>query len=104
MNFDFLKDIDDFKKLYSYCHQAELAVYTAPSLSVVASRNALESLVKSFYIIKYGNYPENESLYDLITDGCFSSYLDDALLSSVHFVRKIGNDGAHGEEVPKNQL
>lgn len=101
MNFDFLKDIDDFKKLYSYCHQAELAVYTAPSLSVVASRNALESLVKSFYIIKYGNYPENESLYDLITDGCFSSYLDDALLSSVHFVRKIGNDGAHGEEVPK---
>lgn len=101
MNFDFLKDIDDFKKLYSYCHQAELAVYTSPSLSVVASRNALESLVKSFYIIKYGNYPENESLYDLITDGCFSSYLDDALLSSVHFVRKIGNDGAHGEEVPK---
>lgn len=101
MNFDFLKDIDDFKKLYSYCHQAELAVYTAPSLSVVASRNALESLVKSFYIIKYGNYPENESLYDLITDGCFSSYLDDALLSSVHFVRKIGNDGAHGEDVPK---
>lgn len=101
MNFDFLKDIDDFKKLYSYCHQAELAVCTAPSLSVVASRNALESLVKSFYIIKYGNYPENESLYDLITDGCFSSYLDDALLSSVHFVRKIGNDGAHGEEVPK---
>lgn len=101
MNFDFLKDIDDFKKLYSYCHQAEFAVYTAPSLSVVASRNALESLVKSFYIIKYGNYPENESLYDLITDGCFSSYLDDALLSSVHFVRKIGNDGAHGEEVPK---
>lgn len=101
MNFDFLKDIDGFKKLYSYCHQAELAVYTAPSLSVVASRNALESLVKSFYIIKYGNYPENESLYDLITDGCFSSYLDDALLSSVHFVRKIGNDGAHGEEVPK---
>lgn len=101
MNFDFLKDIDDFKKLYSYCHQAELAVYTAPSLSVVACRNALESLVKSFYIIKYGNYPENESLYDLITDGCFSSYLDDALLSSVHFVRKIGNDGAHGEEVPK---
>lgn len=101
MNFDFLKDIDDFKKLYSYCHQAELTVYTAPSLSVVASRNALESLVKSFYIIKYGNYPENESLYDLITDGCFSSYLDDALLSSVHFVRKIGNDGAHGEEVPK---
>lgn len=101
MNFDFLKDIDDFKKLYSYCHQAELAVYTVPSLSVVASRNALESLVKSFYIIKYGNYPENESLYDLITDGCFSSYLDDALLSSVHFVRKIGNDGAHGEEVPK---
>lgn len=101
MNFDFLKDLDDFKKLYSYCHQAEMAVYSSPSLSAVACRNALESLVKSFYIIKYGNYPEDSTLYDLIVDGCFSSYLDDALLSSVHFVRKIGNNGAHGEEIAK---
>ncbi len=101
MNFDFLKDIDDFKKLYSYCQQAETAVFSAPSLSVVASRNALESLVKSFYVIKYGNYPEDATLYDLIVDGCFSSYLDDALLSSVHYVRKIGNNGAHGEEITK---
>ena len=101
MNFDFLKDIKDFQKLYSYCHQAELSVYSAPSLSAVSARNALESLVKSFYVLKYGSYPENDSLFDLISDGCFSSYLDDALLSSVHYVRKIGNNGAHGEDVQK---
>lgn len=101
MNFDFLKEIDDFKKLYSYCNQAELAVFTAPSLSAVASRNALESLVKSFYLTKYGAYPEGYSLFELIEDGCFSSYLDDSLLSCVHLVRKIGNNGAHGEEVSK---
>ncbi len=103
MNFDFLKDIDDFKKLYSYCNQAEMAVYTTPSLSAVASRNALESLIKSFYIIKYGSYPEDYTLFDLISDGCFSSYLDDSLLSSVHYVRKIGNNGAHGEDVSKKE-
>ncbi len=103
MNFDFLKDLQDFQKLYSYCHQAEISVGATPSLSAVSSRNALESLVKTFYVIKYGNYPEDDTLFDLISDGCFSSYLDDVLLSSVHFVRKIGNNGAHGEDVPKKQ-
>lgn len=104
MNFDFLQNINEFKKLYSYCTQAENTLLNGFSqLSVVASRNALESLVKSFYLIKYGSYPENYTLFELIEDGCFSSYLDDSLVSCVHLVRKLGNNGAHGEEVSKKE-
>ena len=101
MNFDFLKDAQDFKKLYGYCKNAELSLTSNPSYSVISARNALESLVKSFYITKYGAFPENDSLFELIEDGCFSSYLDDSLLSCIHFVRKVGNNGAHGEDVSK---
>ena len=101
MNFDFLKDAQDFKKLYSYCNNAEISVISNTSYSVVSARSALESLVKSFYLIKYGAFPENNTLFELIEDGCFSSYMDDALLSCIHFVRKIGNNGAHGEDISK---
>lgn len=101
MNFQFIKDLKDFKQLYTFCAEAEELVSNFPSLSATSSRKALESLVKSFYIVKYGAYPENATLYSLIEDACFSSYLDDSLISCVHHVRMIGNNGAHGENVSK---
>lgn len=103
MNFDFIKELNDFKQLYTFCNEAEELVYKFPSLSATSSRKALESLVKSFYIVKYGAYPENATLYSLIEDGCFSSYLDDSLLSCVHYIRMVGNNGAHGENVTKKE-
>ena len=103
MNFDFLKDNQDFKKLYHFCSEAEMFVVSQPDISAVSSRKALESVVKSFYKIKYGAYPENSTLFSLLEDGCFSSYLDDSLLSAVHLVRQIGNNAAHGEEISKYQ-
>lgn len=103
MNFDFLKDNQDFKKLYHFCSEAEMFVVSQPDISAASSRKALESVVKSFYKIKYGAYPENSTLFSLLEDGCFSSYLDDSLLSAVHLVRQIGNNAAHGEEISKYQ-
>lgn len=103
MNFDFLKDKEDFKKLYGFASEAEQFVVSNPDISAVASRKALESVVKSFYIAKYGNYPESASLFELLEDGCFSSYLDDSMLSAVHLVRQIGNNAAHGEDITKQE-
>lgn len=103
MNFDFLKGNPDFKKLYHFCSEAENFVVSQPDISAASSRKALESVVKSFYKIKYGAYPENSTLFSLLEDGCFSSYLDDSLLSAVHLVRQIGNNAAHGEEISKLQ-
>lgn len=103
MNFDFLKDKADFKKLYNFAEEAEEFVISNPDVSAAASRKALESIVKSFYIAKYGSYPESSSLFELLDDGCFSSYLDDSMLSAVHLVRQIGNNAAHGEDVTKQE-
>ena len=103
MNFEFIKDLNDFKQLYTFCSEAEELVYKFPSLSATSSRKALESIVKSFYVVKYGTYPENSTLYSLIEDACFSSYLDDSLLSCVHYIRMVGNNGAHGENVTKKE-
>lgn len=103
MNFDFLKDIADFKKLYHFANEAEEFVVSNPDVSAASSRKALESIVKSFYIAKYGAYPESATLFELLEDGCFSSYLDDSMLSAVHLVRQIGNNAAHGEEITKQE-
>jgi len=103
MNFDFLKTKSDFKKLYSFSYEAENFVISHPDISAASGRKALESVVKSFYISKYGAYPETASLFELLDDGCFASYLDDSLLSAVHLVRQIGNNASHGEEITKNQ-
>jgi type I restriction enzyme R subunit len=103
MNFDYLKDLTDFKSLYCFCHSAESLALSQPSLSVVQSRNALESIVKSFYVAKYGSFSETATLFELLNDGHFSSYLDESMLSAVHYVRQVGNNGAHGEAVTSKQ-
>ena len=103
MNFSFIKNLKDFAQLYSFCNEAEELVYKFPSSSAASSRKALECLVKSFYIAKYGAYPKESSLFELIENGSFSSYLDESLLSCVHLVRKVGNNGAHGEQVSKRE-
>ena len=56
MNFDFLKDKADFKKLYNFAKEAEEFVISNPDISAASSRKALESIVKSFYIAKYGRF------------------------------------------------
>lgn len=103
MNFEFLKNLTDFTQLSKFCSDAEDLVFDKPDLSAASSRKALESIIKSFYVAKYGYYNSTSSLFELIDDPYFSAYLDEPLLSSMHFVRKIGNNGAHGEEVTKKQ-
>ena len=103
MNFEFLKNLDDFMQLYEFCSNAEECAFSKYDLSAVSSRKALEFIVKSFYIAKYGNYNVTSSLFELIDSPYFSCYLDESLLASLHYIRKIGNNGAHGEGVTKKQ-
>ena len=103
MNFEYIKDLKDFQLLYGFCHKAEELVFDYASSSVVESRNALETIVKSFYVAKYGGYNETSNLFALVNDAQFSSYLDESMLSAIHYVRKVGNNGAHGEPVTKKE-
>ena len=103
MNFDFLNNRFLFKKLYAFCKDAEEFVISRPELSAISQRKALECGVKYFYATKYGSYSEKASLFSLIQDEAFSSYMDATLLSGIHLIRQVGNNAAHNEPITKNE-
>lgn len=103
MYFDYLDQATDFKKLAKYCKMAEESALTQPDFCAILARNALECLIKNFYRIKYPDMYIDDSLYALITNPYFSNYMDDIMLSSIHYIRKLGNAFAHGETVESKQ-
>lgn len=103
MNFDFLKDNQFFKQLYGFCKDAEEFVLARPELSAISQRKALECGVKYFYVSKHGGYNERASLFSLVQDEQFASYMDATILSGIHLIRQIGNNSAHDEPVSKSE-
>lgn len=99
MNFDIIKENAELKELYNYCNQAEVLVSMFPDASVRASRNALEWVIKLFYVTKYGRYSSTADLFGLIEDYKFKAYLEEPQLSAVHTVRKLGNMASHAEPI-----
>lgn len=105
MNFDFLKDRILFKQLNSFCSDAETFVITHPDISATSSRKALEAIVKYFYAAKYPKKMDisNTSLYKLISSSEFTAYMDQSILSNIHYVRTIGNNATHGEFITRQE-
>ena len=101
MNFDYLKDKNKLAELYTLCNEAETFCSQFPRASASSARNALEWVVKLFYLTKKGKYSETSTLFDLVTSTEFTAYMDEPFLSSVHLVRKIGNGASHAESVTK---
>lgn len=104
MNFDYIKSLQDYEKLYKYCNNAESFVLSNCEISAISCRQALEFIVKTFYMQQVGFVPENSTLADLIKDYRFSSCVDKAMLESIRFVRKIGNAAAHGEQINQKNI
>lgn len=103
MNFDFLSNEKSFNNLYKFCKQAEDSVYSTPEISAISCRKALECVIKVFYFANFKNVPKDSTLFELTTDGKFTCYFDETILSCINYIRKIGNNGAHGEEVTSKQ-
>ena len=98
-NFAFVKQHPGFSQLYGFCCDAETLMKSNPALSAVSARKALECLVRNFYTAKYGFVDPSASLFELVQDDRFTNYIEEAVLSPVHFIRTVGNRGAHGERV-----
>ena len=98
-NFDFVKQHPSFSQLFGFCNDAEMLMKSKPALSAVSARKALESLVRNFYCAKYGYVTPSASLFELVQDVRFTNYAEKAILTPIHFIRTIGNQGAHGETV-----
>ena len=103
MNFDYLKGISKLTELYSLCNETEIFAVNYPTVSARSARNALEWIIKLFYLTKKGKYSETATLFDLVNSADFTSYIDEPLLSAIHLIRMVGNGASHAEVVSKNE-
>ncbi len=103
-NFSFLENLNEFEQLKQYCDDAELFAVSRPDISAISARKALEFLVKTIYVCKGAEIPENSTLFEMVENFVFSGFVnDEQILASLHYIRKVGNKAAHGEEVKKKE-
>lgn len=96
MNFDYLKDIPELSTLHRYCDAAERNQYANPEVSALNARRALEWMARAIFTMKNVEIPERFGLFDMVTAPTFTEFVnDDRLMMAVHYIRKIGNSGAH---------
>lgn len=101
MNFDYLKQNEKLSELYALCNETEIFAVNYPAVSARSARNALEWVVKLFYLTKKGKYSQLATLFDLVNSTEFTAYMDEPLLSAVHLIRIVGNGASHAEVVTK---
>ena len=102
-NFDYLQELG-LTDLHNFCSAAEELQVSNPDLSAISARKALEYIVRSLYMMKNIEIPERASLFELVDGDAFRSFIgDDRVMMAVHYVRKVGNNGAHGVKVTKRE-
>ena len=103
-NFDYLSKIRDMQTLHQHCSDAEKFQLVAPEKSVVSARKALEFWAKLVYYTNGWDIPQHAGLMELISDADFVEYVDDAqVMNDIHFIRRIGNQGAHGQSINRKE-
>lgn len=103
MNFDYLKTNAKLNELCTLCNETEIFAVHYPTASARSARNALEWVVRLFYLTKKGKYSKTATLFDLVTSTEFTAYITEPLISAIHLVRMVGNTASHGGTVSKNE-
>lgn len=102
-NFDYLKELE-LTDLHRFCAAAEAHQVCNPDISAINARRALEYVVRSLYQMKNIEVSERTSLFELVDGEPFKEFInDDKVMMAVHYVRKVGNLGAHAAEVSKRE-
>ena len=102
-NFDYIKDLG-LTDLHRFCSAAEEHQWSNPDFSVINSRKALEYVVRALYVMKGIDVPERASLFELVDGEPFRTFIgDDRVMMAVHYVRKVGNSGAHTGNVTRRE-
>lgn len=102
-NFDYIKDLG-ISELYRFCSVAEENQQSNPDISAINARKALEYLTKAIYSLKGIAVSERTSLYELVDGEPFKEFIsDERIMMAVHYVRKVGNNGAHSGNVSKKE-
>lgn len=99
MNFDYMKQFTQLAKLYEYCEEADEFALAKPNISATAARKAVEYIVKLIYSSIAG-YDCGVTVFEMMTDVRFTEYVgDETLMSSFHYIRKMGNVAVHDGEL-----
>ena len=102
-NFDYIKDLG-IDALYRFCSAAEENQVCNPDISAINGRRALEYIVRALYEMKGIEIGERTSLFELVEGDPFRTFIsDDKVMMAVHYVRKVGNNGAHAANVTKKE-
>ena len=102
-NFDYLEELG-LTDLHRFCSAAEEMQVSNPDLSAISARKALEYIVRALYVMKHIEIPERASLFELVDGEVFREFIgDERVMMAVHYVRKVGNNGAHGIPVSKRE-
>ena len=103
-NFDYLKEIDALKDLYLFCRNAEESQQTDNDICALNCRRGLEWIVKAIYTLKGIAIEKKGSLYELMTGEPFVEFVDDdRVMMAAHYIRKVGNRGAHSGGVSNKE-
>ena len=102
-NFDYLQELG-LSDLHNFCSAAEEMQVSNPELSAISARKALEYIVRALYVMKHIDVPERVSLFELVDGEVFREFIgDERVMKAVHYVRKVGNNGAHNKTVTKRE-
>lgn len=101
-NFHFLQA--EWPIIFEECCDAEKNAFTNPRFAAILSRSALEKIVQWLYENDNDlQRPYDVSLNSLIHEQTFRDNLSPQLFREINIVRKVGNLGAHGEKVSKDE-
>ena len=102
-NFDYLRELG-LTDLHRFCSAAEEMQVSNPDLSAISARKALEYIVRSLYVMKNIEVPERASLIELVDGEVFREFIgDNRMIMAAHYVRKVGNNGAHNRKVTRGE-
>jgi len=101
-NFRFLES--EWQDLLKYAMKAESMCLSEPDVSALFSRITLEKAIHWMFENDPGlEMPFDTSLANLMNNWSFGNRIPINLRDSLHLVRKIGNNAAHGQEISRKQ-
>ena len=96
-NFDFLKTTPDFASFADVAISAENLLHIDVDACVLNCRRAMEFAVKWMYSVdRELSMPYQDNLVSLMNDEKFRDIIGTDIWRRMEFIRKIGNNAAHG--------
>lgn len=97
-NFDFLKSDPRFASFAEVAGNAEKILHIDLAASALNCRRALELAVKWMYSVDADlRMPYQDSLAVLTSTREFHDLVDDSLMARIDYIRRVGNQAAHGD-------